>query len=123
MKNSSFENKCSLELETDTDYTCKGGNLSNLFYTGVPYDSVYSIHFNGITVGIIYISFGDVERVYPILIQKVKGIGKKYQALVQQRIFDYSSVTKVRTQKKTTIRFASSPEFSKAYKMIGVELV
>ena len=68
-------------------------------------------------------TFGDVERVYPILIQKVKGIGKKYQALVQQRIFDYSSVTEVRTQKKTTIRFASSPEFSKAYKMIGVELV
>ena len=57
MKNISFENKCSLELEADTDYTCKGGNLSNLFYTGVPYDSVYSINFNGITVGIIYISF------------------------------------------------------------------
>lgn len=64
MKNSSFENKCSLELETDTDYTCKGGNLSNLFYTGVPYDSVYSIHFNGITVGIIYISFVEQSSLF-----------------------------------------------------------
>ena len=68
-------------------------------------------------------TLGDVERVYPILTQKVKGIGEKYQALIKLRLFDYSTVTKVRTQKKPTIRFASSPEFSRACKMIGVELV
>lgn len=68
-------------------------------------------------------TLGDVERVCPILTQKVKGIGKKYQALIKLRLFDYSAVTKVRTQKKPTIRFASSPEFNKACKMIGVELV
>ena len=66
-------------------------------------------------------TLGDVERVCPILTQKVKGIGEKYQALIKQRIFDYLSVTTVKTQRKPAVRLASSLEFKKACKIARVE--
>lgn len=64
MEKISYENRCSLELKARTDYVCKGGVVSNLFFTGFPYDLVYSIHFNDVTVGIIYISFLEQSSLF-----------------------------------------------------------
>lgn len=111
MKNISFENKCSLELEADTDYTCKGGNLSNLFYTGVPYDSVYSIHFNGITVGIIYISFVEQSSLFVNWIEIMTPFRSKG---ILRHVFDLLKLFNV-----SSIKLSCESKYLSKYKSLG----
>lgn len=111
MKNISFENKCSLELEADTDYTCKGGNLSNLFYTGVPYDSVYSIHFNGITVGIVYISFVEQSSLFVNWIEIMTPFRSKG---ILRHVFDLLKLFNV-----SSIKLSCESKYLSKYKSLG----
>lgn len=68
------------------------------------------------------LNLGDVERVQPIIEQKVKGIGKKYNDTIALRLFDYKSVSMSRNAKKEPISVATEKEFRIAIKRVAPSL-
>ena len=65
------------------------------------------------------LNLGDVERVQPIIEQKVKGIGKKYNDTISLRLFNYKSVSMSRNARKEPISVATEKEFKIAVRSVA----
>lgn len=65
------------------------------------------------------LTLGDIERVQPIIEQKVHGIGKKYNQTIALRIHDYKSISMTASAKKESVRVATEQEFRSAVQLVA----